>query len=237
MALMLGRPRTINLGDCDLRKPMNCDIPAERSEGLPLMIPLGSDPNAPNSASLIVHLYELVFLFHEMRTQKTSTPHPTDYSVISSLHNRASNILQTAPAFLRQHSPDLSWDLLYPHVLFQRENILSMTNLFLITLHRPHVGVYAESQKAALQASITILESQQRIFDLTPRHLYSYVGSAFCTIDAALLLCVMSTNMRYRDSLKQRIEHLLDQSTERLTKMQVASVAAKSGLQVLQDCY
>ncbi|EPE27490.1 Zn2/Cys6 DNA-binding protein [Glarea lozoyensis ATCC 20868] len=236
MALMLGRPRTINTGDCDFRKPMNCDIPTERSEGLPLMIPLGSDPNAPNTASLILPLYELVFLFHEMRTQKTSTPHPTDYSIISDLHDRASHIIQTAPAFLRQHSQDLSWDPLYPHVTYQRENLLSMINLFLITLHRPHVGVHAVSQKAALQASITILESQQRIFDLTPRHLYSYVGSAFCTIDAALLLCVMSTNMRYRDSLKQRIEHLLDQSTERLTKMQVASVAAKSGLQVLQDC-
>ncbi|KAH6715859.1 fungal-specific transcription factor domain-containing protein [Leptodontidium sp. MPI-SDFR-AT-0119] len=237
MTLMLRRPRMINIEDCDVKKPMDCDIPADRSAGVPFTVQDGCKPNAPTSTAAPLLLRELVCIVHETRAQKTSTPHPKDYSVITNLHNRAISLLDTAPPYLRPNNSDTSWDSEYPYLPFQRENLLSMTNLVITTLHRPHIGTHTESRTAALQAAITTLESQHRVFSQTPRHLYKLVGSSFCTIDAALLLCVMCTDMPYRDGLKQRVEQILEHSTERLVAMQEVSSVAKSGLQVLRECY
>lgn len=237
MSLMLGRPRMINIEDCDTKQPMDCDMPVDRSACLPLTVQSGTKSDAPTSSSATLLLHELVCIIHEMRRQKTSLPYPKDYSLITRLHERTTDLIENAPPFLRYNSPNTSWDREYPHLCYQRENLLSMANLVLIYLHRPHIGVRGESQKAVIQAAMTTLESQQRIFSQTPQHMYKFVGSSFCTIDAALLLCVMSSNTPYRSSLKQRIEQLLDQSTDRLMKLSKVSPIAKSGLEVLEECY
>lgn len=133
--MILGRPRTINPDDCDVKEPMNCNIPREPSTTVPMTQEYTGDRDEPNSISKNLILNKLAEMFHKMRALKADRPCPKDYSLIQNLHKEADAIVEDVPATLRYENPDTSWDTQYPYLLQQREDIITLTNLFLMALH------------------------------------------------------------------------------------------------------
>ena len=138
----------------------------------------------------------------------------------------------------RHSNPDTSWDSQYPYLPQQREQLLTLANAILMSLHRPHIVAHSESRRAALQAAIVGLEAQQRIFDQTPKHRHKLFGLTFFTIDAGILLAVIAgMDLPHHYVVKQQVIDLLQRSIARLTSIQDVNSTANAGLKILSRCY
>lgn len=237
MAMILGRPRTIHMDDCDVKPPLNCNIPRNPSAAVPMVI-RPEDNRGIVTVSAPLFRYALACKMHEMRALKADRPHPKDYSVVRKIHVGLSSLLDELPAFLRSKNSDTTWDLEYPYLPQLRQELQVMANLFLMTLHRPHIIFNSESRKAAMQAAIETLDSQYRSFTQAKKHHYRLFGLAFYTIDASFLVSIITILFPPQDhEVKQKIENSLQQAIESLSVMKNFSPTAEAGLDVLQRCY
>lgn len=175
MSMMLGRSRLINLDDCDIQVPIDCKFPDEPST----VIRTTGDSEIPTPTSGHLFRYSISQLIHEMKTNGANKRHPKDYFSIQTLHEKAVAFIDGLPAYLRSHNPDTSWDARFPWIQKQREQVLDTGNTFLLSLHRPHNHSFPKSRKAAIQAAMTILDSQQRVFEITKKHHYRFFSLAF----------------------------------------------------------
>lgn len=238
MAMILGRPRTIHPDDCDVKPPIDCNIPKDPSKTVPMTVQPGESPNGPTTVSAGLFRYALACKFHEMSALKADRPHLKDHNIIQGLHEQVVSLLENVPPYLRFKSPDTSWDGEYSFLPQLREEVFMTANLFLMTLHRPHILASAESRKAALEATLATLESQQRFFGQTSEHHYPLFGLAFYTIDASILLSIIVASYPpHGHEPRQYVYHVLQQAIERLSYVQPYNPIARSGLGIVQRCY
>jgi hypothetical protein len=148
------------------------------------------------------------------------------------------SLLENVPPYLRFKGPDTTWDAKHPYLPQLREEAYMTANMFLMTLHRPHILASAESRKAALEAALATLESQQRFFGQTSEHHYPLFGLAFYTIDAAILISIIvAAHPPQGHEPRQYVYHILQQAIERLSRIQPYNAIARSGLGILKRCY
>ncbi|OAG42587.1 hypothetical protein AYO21_03172 [Fonsecaea monophora] len=238
-AMILGRPRAIHPDDCDVEEPIECNIPPDPSSCVPGSPEVIGGRDRPNTVSSNLFLYRLSNVWHAAKGQKADRPWSIDYSVVQQLHDQVHLIMGRLPLTLRYENPDLSWDDQYPYLRYQREDILTKANLMLVALHRPHIKYRAESRRAALQASIVILDSQHRSFIMARPHQYKFFGLSFYTIDASLLLSVVTARYlpQMDSAVMAKIDSILQQAMNRLSAMHSYSPIARSGLTILSQCY
>jgi hypothetical protein len=237
MALVLCRPRIINANDCDLRVPIDCRIPEDPSKVVPTAAEEGGN-SPPSTISSIIFQYRISQLIHEMKTTGANKRFPKDYGVVKRLHDRVISFFDTLPVVLRPSNPDTSWDSRFPNVLRQREQVLATANSFILGLHRPHAHSNLQSRNAAMQAAFTLLDSQQRFFDKTPKNQYRFFGLTFFTVDAGFLLSTLATMYPPTDqNLKQHVHLSLLQGMNRLETLVNVNAIAGSGLKMLRYCY
>ncbi|OGM45642.1 hypothetical protein ABOM_006227 [Aspergillus bombycis] len=238
MAMILGRPRMIHPDDCDVKLPIDCNIPKDPSKTVPMTVQSGEPSDGPTTVSAGLFRYALACKFHELRALKADRPHVKDHTIIKGLHEQVISLLENVPPYLRFKNPDPSWDGDYPFLPQLREEVFMTANLFLMTLHRPHILANAESRKAALEATLATLESQQRFFGQTSEHHYPLFGLAFYTVDAAILLSIIIASYPpHSHEPRQYVYHVLQQAIERLSHIQPYNPIAKAGLGIVQRCY
>ncbi|KAE8382765.1 hypothetical protein BDV26DRAFT_253100 [Aspergillus bertholletiae] len=238
MAMILGRPRTIHLDDCDVKPPIDCNIPKDPSKTVPMTVQPGESLKRPTTVSAGLFRYALACKVHEMRALKADRPHLKDHDIIQNLHEQVISLLESVPPYLRFKNPDTSWDGEYSFLPQLREEVFMAANLFLMTLHRPHILASAESRKSALEATLATLESQQRFFGQTSEHHYPLFGLAFYTIDASILLSVIVASYPPQSQeARQYVYHVLQQAIERLSHIQPYNPIARSGLGIVKRCY
>ncbi|KAK1238934.1 hypothetical protein MKX08_005995 [Trichoderma sp. CBMAI-0020] len=237
VAMILGRPRTIHMDDCDAKPPMDCSIPEDPSTAVPMTVRLDDSPNF-STASAPLFRYALACKVHEMRALKADRPRPKDYLVVQTLHEDIISLVETLPAYLRQKNPDTAWDLDHPYLTQLREELQVMANLFLMTLHRPHIISSTESRKAALQASIETLDCQLISFTQAKQHQYHLFGLAFYTIEASLLISIITILFPPQNrEIKQKVSNSLHQAVESLLEMKTFNPIATSGYDIVRRCY
>lgn len=237
--MILGRPRTIHPDDCDVKEPIECNIPQYPFTSVPGTQDAVGERDRPNTVSQNLFLYRLSDVWHTVKALKADRPCPKDYSVIQRLHDQVNSILDQLPPTLRHWNPNKSWDDQYPYLSQQREDILTKANLLLMALHRPHIEHHVESRRAGLQAAIVILDSQHRSFMQTRPHQYKLFGLSFYTIDASLLLSVVAAKHlpQKNDEVMAKIDYVLRQAMDRLSAMYSYSPIARSGLAILRQCH
>lgn len=231
----MGRARTINMDDCTIITPLDCNIPENPSKTVPTV---ASGRDAPSSYTPQLFNYGLGQLIHKTLSSGAAKPHVKDYNVVKTLHDQVVSLLNALPPVMRPENPDTSWDSRCPNLPKQRQQIFSFANSFLMALHRPHVGAHSASRQAAVQAALNTLESQQRLFDMMSRHHYKLYSLSCLTIDAGVFLSAMAIEhppMNY-DVLGQT-QRALQQAIGRLSLMQERSAMARSGVQVFMHCY
>ncbi|KAL4810659.1 fungal-specific transcription factor domain-containing protein [Aspergillus unguis] len=237
MAMVLGRPRMINVDDCDMTPPMDCNIPRDPSAAIPMAV-RPEDSQGPIKISSPLFRYTLAHKVHKMRATKADNPRLSDYSVVKTLHEEIMSLLDETPPTLRLKNPDTTWDLEHPYLPQLRQELQVMINLFLIGLHRPHIVSHAESRRAVLQAGLSTLDCQQRSFARASQDLYHLFGLSFYTVDAAILVSIIAILFPPSgQNPKHKIEQSLQQAMEDLSHMQSSNPIARSGLRILQRCY
>jgi hypothetical protein len=234
MSLLLGRPAMIHRNDCRNGRPLNCDIPAE---------PLTTDPNVLVADGLPFLFAERLFQYdvackiHDSRDLGLDHVSPETYILVQDMQNQLQSLVAALPNFLRIQNPDTIFDELYDRLPLQRETIITSVSSNVYSLHRPHLATHEESRREVLSSTMDALDSQDRVFAMTPRHHYSMYTLSFFTIDAALLLT--STAAMYPASAKgsvQRIRHILSRALNNLRVMASANTIADTGLTLLNRC-
>ncbi|KAL6813001.1 hypothetical protein GGI42DRAFT_161612 [Trichoderma sp. SZMC 28013] len=237
MAMILGRPRMIHMDDCDAEPPMDCNIPGDPAKAVPMTV-RPEDSQSVSTASAPLFRYAMACKAHEMRALRADRPRLKDYSIVRTLHEEIMSLVESLPAFLRLKNPDTTRDADFPYLPQLRQEVQVMTNLFLMTLHRPHIISNLESRRAALQAALETLDCQQSFFAHAKQHQYQLFGFAFYTVDASFLVSIITILFPPQNNeTRQRISHSLQQAIESLTVMQTSNVIAASGLDIIQRCY
>jgi hypothetical protein len=225
----------IHRSDCDTDRPLDCDIPAE---------PLTTSPDVlvahglPFTFAERLFQYDMACKIHDARDLGLNRVSPETYILVQDMQNQLQSLLAALPPFLRPHDPDTSFDELYQHLPLQRETVLTSISSAVYSLHRPHLATHEESRREVLSSTMSALQSQQRIFALTPEHHYGMYTLSFYTIDAALLL--MSTAAMYplsANASMQRIRQVLSKAMNNLSAMAHLNSIAGMGLTLLNRCF
>ena len=219
MALILGRPRSINASDCTIRTPLDCEIPWDPTKVVPT--PIGPfDP--PTTFSAHLFHYSLAQKGHEMMSTGANKRHVKNYAIVQQLHKDVMSLLQQLPPTLQSKDPDTSWDSRYPH----------------LSKYRHHITSHTESRQAGIECALDCLRSQQQLFESVDERHYRFYTLSFYTIDAAIFLSAAVLDHPPDCQLRlDRVDGALRQSIARLTLMQQSSDMAKSGLEILTACY
>lgn len=238
MSIILGRPRLINVGDCTVRTPFDCDIPGDPSRA----IPGTTNPGGPPSHySLSLFNYAVGQFFHEMLSLGANKRHTKNYDSVRMLHDKVNTILRDLPPVVRPLHPDTSWDTRDSNIPRQRKQIATVANSFLISLHREHVSVHVESRTAAIRAGVELLEAQQQMFSLLQAHHYRMYGLSCHSIDACMFLSAVVLDRDVVAGIDcatlQTVIRVLRKAIDRLIVMAPMSPLAKSGADLLERCF
>lgn len=238
MSVILGRPRLINTSDCTVRTPFDCDIPSNPSKTIPgTTIPGGP----PSHYSLSLFNLAIGKLFHEMLSLGANKKHTQNYERVEMLHEKVNILLSELPPVVRPRNPDTSWDSRDPDIARQRQQIATVANSFLISLHREHVSVHAESRTAAIRAGIELLAAQDHMFSLIQPHHYRMYGLSCHTIDACMFLSATILDSETVIGLDHatflEVTSTLRKAIDQLNIMSSMSPMAKSGAELLERCF
>jgi len=234
MAFSLGRPRAINSSDCTIMPPLDRDIPANPSATIPTAL-FAHEP--PSSFTPHLFQYAVCQQMHEGMTLGVQKSHVEDYTLVQTIHGRILSLINNLPPVHRLANPDRSWDLSHRHIPKQRQQIATAAHSFLLALHRPHSKSHATSRDAAIESALSVLDAQERLFDLMATQYSNIYALSVYTIDASTFLAV--TMLQYPPSdidLSYRIDTAIEKARRRLVLTKERVPMANSALQVLKLC-
>jgi hypothetical protein len=233
MAIALGRPMFINLNECNITAPTDCDIPRDRLKRVPVA---RTEWEEPTSMTERLQHIKISRRWCEIRELEDEGPIPQRPEKVKELHNFAVNFRKTLPAIYRTENPDTKWDAKYKFVPIHREMLSFLVDSFLMALHRPYVFTREQSQRQVYESSLAVLWSQERLFEYlrtSPTHFH--IGSTFPTFDAAVILAVVlvSNPERYHSSFSRAYQSLKN-ALDRLTSIGAHMRLANTGAEILQ---
>ena len=233
--MVLGRPRSINAGDCTVDAPLDCNMPNSPPTTVLSEATMG---RTPSLYTRHIFNYFISHKIHEMLFLGANRRYIRDYNIVRRLSDDVLRKLDELPPTARPNNPDTFWDATYPYLPKQRGYIATIANSFLVALHRPHAPMHEDSRRAAIFASLASLEAQQRVFEVMSSSHYRTFGASFYTIDASLFLSTaILENAPADPDLLVRINDALSHAIERLNVMKYRSPMAESGVKVLERCF
>ncbi|PYH82074.1 hypothetical protein BO82DRAFT_334429 [Aspergillus uvarum CBS 121591] len=234
MAFTLGRPRAINTNDCTITPPLDRDIPANPSITIPTALYLHEPPS-----SFTPHLFQYAICqqAHEVMSLGARRRHTKDYSWVRSIHDRILSLLDNLPPVHRPVHPDTSWDSTYVHIPKQRQQIATAAHSFLMALHRPHSKTHVASRDAAIEAALSVLDAQERLFDLMATRYSNIYALSVYTVEASIFLSVTALECSPLDpAISYRIDRAIEKARGRLEVVKERVSLANSALQILNRC-
>ncbi|KAI8716204.1 Zn(2)-C6 fungal-type domain-containing protein [Fusarium sp. LHS14.1] len=232
MAVLLGRPRTVNMSDCTEVTPIGCDIPLDRSNALPT--PPSSSAKPPIFTNRLF-TYALGKKIHEILSLSAHTRAVSDYGAVTRLHAEIVDLWRNHHPALRCNNPDTTWDKQYPIVKRQREFAKAMATSVILTLHRDHAAIHQESRFEAMEAALGCLEAQDALMNLLPANQRCIYGLSCHCIDACIFIAYAT---RLEDTVDQnmldRVQTGIKQSIMRLRQLENESSFAKHGIQAME---
>ncbi|KAG9233821.1 hypothetical protein BJ875DRAFT_463225 [Amylocarpus encephaloides] len=234
MAIVLGRPTTIDSRDGTPNLPLDAQIPKNRREEAPSPR-TANDPPTP-----LTHLLwnvEISAPLWDIFNLEKEDPHQNNLEKVETMHSMINKIPLHCPPYFRSHNPDATFDC-YPECYWLQSvrPILRGNSAFTImALHRPYIFTNNSSRSAAVSAALDILRSQRELFDkLTSLH-YKMFSLVLNTFDAIVLVAAVYILHPYenREHLDDALQQF-DWGMERFQTMASRNSMAKVALGVLK---
>lgn len=199
MALQMSRPRTVNLVDCTVKAPIDCDIPEHASLTL---LRTGSEPDCepPSHYTSQIVQYEIAVRIHDVLNHGLLNSTISNTMNVMAIHQEVEQLLQDLPPTVSLQNMDRSWDLRYPEIVRERINIRIIAGSFLMALHRPHVA-HPQSLVAEVKVAKSVLDFSQVLFEITKEHQYKTFTLIFYTIDSGLFLSAIMAKHAHDDAI------------------------------------
>ncbi|KAI6707966.1 hypothetical protein PZA11_003223 [Diplocarpon coronariae] len=190
MAIVLGRPATIDPRDGKPSFPIDAPIPFDRR----LVAPsprTESDP--PTPLTMLLWNAELCAPLWDIFNLEKEDPHQNDYAQIELMHQKIKALMLYCPPFFRASNPDTTFDahpdcywLPCARSIFQTHSAFAV-----MALHRPYIFTHAPSRTAALKAGLDILRAQRTYFTLLSIRHYKMFCLVLNTFDAIVLVAAI----------------------------------------------
>jgi len=189
MAMILGRPTMINDRHCNVTPPLDCEIPSDLTKP---PVPRGPlDPPTPFTERLLD--YQLANIVNEIDEMEVKVDKPLnlDFSSIDLMHSKILSFTEFFPPALAIQNRDTSYDNHHPFLAAQTELLKASAFCLIVGLHRPFVFTRDRSKQELVKASLVILDSQTRVFQMTKEHHHTIYTLCFFTFDPAVLVAAV----------------------------------------------
>ena len=237
MAIILGRPTTIDKTDKGPILPIDCPIPRNRREVTPS---LRTENDPPTPLTALLWSIELSAPLWDIYQLEKEGPSPLQIPAVRKLQERIIRIAERCPPCLRMRDPDTSFDshpdCYWLHYL--RPNIQNETAFSLLALHRPYIFMDTCSRTVALEAGLDILNAQRTFFDMLDIKDHKMSSLVIRTFDAIVVVAAIYIlhPLENRDHLYSALQHF-EWGMERFELLRKRNSMAKAGLGVLKAIY
>lgn len=231
MAIVLGRPATVDSRHAILVVPIDAPIPKNRR----LIAPsprTDSDPPTPLTALVFtIGMAAIMWDIYGLESDGSDRHHvPRIEKLIMQAASRC-------PPCLRAENPDTSFDS-HPDCQWlpsYRLRIQTDLAFAFMALHRPYIFTNASSRTTALTACIDVLRSQRELFSMMEEKdykMYSLVISTFDAIVLAAAIYVLHPNEN-KDQLNSALQQF-EWGMERFETLSVRNSISQAALGVLR---
>ncbi|PMD28830.1 hypothetical protein L207DRAFT_446492 [Hyaloscypha variabilis F] len=186
MAVVLGRPTTIDSRDGKPTFPIDAPIPVNRREIAPAP---RTDSDPPTPLTMLLWNVEVAAPLWDIFNLEKEDPRQNNIARVEKMHKLLNQISMHCPPFFRHENTDTSFDHL-PGCTWlpaARQYFRSTTNFTIMALHRPYIFTNPSSRTAALKAGLEILRAQRAYFDLIRVNHYKMFALVLNTFDAIIL--------------------------------------------------
>ncbi|XMA15605.1 hypothetical protein WAI453_008396 [Rhynchosporium graminicola] len=234
MAIILGRPTTVDPRDGKPRFPIDAPTPRNRREVAPAP---RTDSDPPTSLTMLLWLAEVAAPLWDIFNLEKEDPNQNNYPKLELMHKMINQITLHTPPFFRTQNPDTTFDR-HPDCfwLSSARSILQNAAAFTVmALHRPYIFTNSNSRTAALKAGLDILRAQRTYFNLLSIRHYKMFALVLNTFDAIVLVAAIyilhpTENPEYLDDTLQHFQWGMD----RFETMGDRNAMANSALSVLK---
>lgn len=234
MALVLGRPTSIDHRDVDVILPMDTP-PTKNHKGTAPLPRSESDP--PTPLTMLINNSKFLLILQDILALQKEGVHPKDYTKVERLHQEILKRIEHIHPALRSDHPDTTFDdrSECKWLPTARQIMTSQASFIIMALHKPYVFTNSNSRHEALKAGLTILKAQRHYFqNLQARH-YKLFNIVLSTFDALVLMSAIyilhpTEHMQY---LSDSLQHL-EWTMERFELISSRNQLAKTALGVLQ---
>jgi hypothetical protein len=237
MAIVLGRPTTIDARDSRAQFPIDAPIPKNRREVAPQKR-TASDP--PTPLTMLLWMAETCAPLWDIFNLEKEDPHQNNFAKVEKMHSDIRYISLQTPPYFRAENPDTTFDS-HPDCYWlprARPTFQSNTAFTVMALHRPYIFTNANSRTLALNAGLDILRAQREIFNLLKVKDYKMFHLVLNTFDAMVLIAaiyILHPNEN-RSDLDSTLQHF-EWGLERFQKMRGRNMMAESALAVMKAIY
>ena len=234
MAVVLGRPTTIDSRDGKPTFPIDAPIPKNRREIAPAP---RTDNDPPTPLTMLLWNVEVAAPLWDIFNLEKEDPRQNNIAKVEKMHKLLNQIAMHCPPFFRHENPDTTFDHL-PECSWlpaARQYFRNGTNFTIMALHRPYIFTNPSSRTAALKAGLEILRAQRAYFNLIRVNHYKMFALVLNTFDAIILCAAIyilhpCENGEDLDDVLQHYHFCM----ERFETMSGRNTMANGALQVLK---
>ena len=234
MAVVLGRPTTIDSRDGKPTFPIDAPIPKNRREIAPAP---RTENDPPTPLTMLLWNVEVAAPLWDIFNLEKEDPRQNNIAKVEKMHKLLNQIAMHCPPFFRHENPDTTFDHL-PECSWlpaARQYFRNGTNFTIMALHRPYIFTNPSSRTAALKAGLEILRAQRAYFNLIRVNHYKMFALVLNTFDAIILCAAIyilhpCENGEDLDDVLQHYHFCM----ERFETMSGRNTMANGALQVLK---
>ncbi|TVY33541.1 hypothetical protein LSUB1_G006541 [Lachnellula subtilissima] len=216
MAIILGRPTTIDPRDGKPPFPIDAPAPRNRREEAPSP---RTEADVPTPLTMLLWNTE------------------NNFAKVEQMHKLINQISLHYPPFFRTENPDLTFDALPECYWIPRARPVFQNNaaFTIMALHRPYIFTNSASRTAALKAGLDVLRAQRTLFNLLNSTHYKWFVLVLNTFDAIILIAAIYIlhPCENRSDLDEALQHF-EWAKERFQMMSSRNSMARTALGVVK---
>jgi hypothetical protein len=237
MAIVLGRPTTVDCRDGKPVFPIDSPIPKNRREVAPAP---RTEDDPPTPLSMLLWTAELAAPLWDIFNLERDDPNQNDVSKVALMHKMIKQISLHCPPAFRSQNPDTNFDS-HPDCYWlprSRPLFQSAAAFTIMALHRPYIFTNASSRTEALKAALEILRAQKTFFNMLTNMHYKMHSLVLNTFDAIVLVAAIYIlhPCENKEDLDDALQHF-EWAMERFQTMSSRNSMADSALGVLKAIY
>lgn len=234
MAIVLGRPTTIDPRDGKPLFPIDSNIPRTPRESAPTKR-LASDP--PTPLTMLLWKAEISAPLWDIFNLEKEDPNQNNLAKVQNMDNLIRQIWLDCPPFFRAQNPDTTFDDM-PGLCWLRKCRPDFQNgaaFSIMALHRPYIFSNSSSRTSALKAALDVLRAQRTLFNMLSSVHYKMFSLVLNTFDAIVLVAAIYILHPFenKEDLDDTLQHF-EWGMERFEMMSQRNTMAKSALGVLR---